>query len=130
MTVATAWTGTADSRAAVTFARAERDRRADRLVVVVSAEAGTEAQVMTDLGSLGIATDDPSVEVRSVPAGSTLSATLIDVSYEDDVEVLVIGLKRRTPVGKLVMGSTSQQVILEAGCAVTGVKAPVGSADA
>jgi nucleotide-binding universal stress UspA family protein len=129
MTVATAWTGTAYSRAAIAFALAECERRADRMVVVISAETGTESQVSADLDSLGIIQSDR-VEVRRVPAGSTLGATLIDLSYEDDVELLVIGLKRRTPVGKLVMGSTSQQVILDAGCAVTGVKAPVGAAGA
>jgi nucleotide-binding universal stress UspA family protein len=129
MTVVTAWTGTAYSRAAISFALAECERRADRLVVVVSAETGTESQVTADLASLGVTPVD-GVDIRRVQEGSTLGATLIDLSYEDDVELLVVGLKRRTPVGKLVMGSTSQQVILEAGCAVTGVKAPVGAAGA
>lgn len=129
MTVVTAWTGTAYSRAAISFALAECERRADRLVVVVSAETGTESQVTADLASFGI-TPDGGVDIRRVHEGSTLGATLIDLSYEDDVELLVVGLKRRTPVGKLVMGSTSQQVILEAGCAVTGVKAPIGAAGA
>jgi nucleotide-binding universal stress UspA family protein len=124
MTVATAWTGTAYSRAAIAFAIEECQRRADRLLVVVSLEAGTETQVTADLDSLGVTPSDR-VEVRRVQAGSTLGTTLVDLSYEDDVELMVIGLKRRTPVGKLVMGSTSQQVILEAGCAVTGVKAPL-----
>jgi nucleotide-binding universal stress UspA family protein len=51
---------------------------------------------------------------------------MIDASYEVDVELIVIGVRRRSPVGKLFLGSTAQRVILEAGCPVTAVKADVG----
>jgi len=51
---------------------------------------------------------------------------MIDASYEEDIELIVIGVHRRSPVGKLFLGSTAQRVILEAGCPVTAVKADVG----
>jgi hypothetical protein len=43
---------------------------------------------------------------------------------ESEVDLFVIGLPRRTPVGKLVLVSVSQQVLLEAAVrAVLAVKA-------
>jgi nucleotide-binding universal stress UspA family protein len=40
----------------------------------------------------------------------------------DDVELLVIGMTRRSPVGKLVLGSLAQQLLLQADVPVLAVK--------
>lgn len=54
------------------------------------------------------------------PAETVLRA----LSEHPEVERLVIGVARRSPVGKLVLGSVSQQLILEAEVPVLAVKLP------
>ncbi|MDR7081053.1 nucleotide-binding universal stress UspA family protein [Arthrobacter ginsengisoli] len=65
--------------------------------------------------------------MRPSGSGDDPADVLIDASFEDDVELVVIGVRRRSPVGKLFLGSTAQRVILEAGCPVTAVKPIVGA---
>ena len=48
---------------------------------------------------------------------------ILRVAEEKDARLIVIGVRRRTPVGKLFLGSTSQQVLLDAHCPVLAVKA-------
>ena len=37
-------------------------------------------------------------------------------------DVIVVGVRHRTPVGKLLLGSVAQRVILDAPCPVLAVK--------
>ena len=66
----------------------------------------------------GRARGRPGVEARD-PADQ-----LLRVAEETNAELIVIGLRRRTPVGKLIMGSAAQTVLLEAEAPVLAVKAP------
>ena len=47
---------------------------------------------------------------------------LLDFAKENSVEEIIVGVKRRSKVGKLLMGSTAQYVILQAPCPVVSVK--------
>ena len=55
-----------------------------------------------------------------------IAEALVQYAEASKADLIVIGLRRRTPVGKLLLGSNAQRVLLEAGCPVLAVKAPDG----
>jgi nucleotide-binding universal stress UspA family protein len=55
--------------------------------------------------------------------GQDPAEDLLQVAADEGAELLVIGVRRRSPVGKLVLGSNAQHILLRADCAVLAVKA-------
>ncbi|SDP60497.1 Nucleotide-binding universal stress protein, UspA family [Pedococcus dokdonensis] len=72
----------------------------------------------TELSGAGIAHEVIQATDQLAPAEEILR-----VAAEKGARLIVIGVRRRTPVGKLILGSTSQQVLLDAQCPVLAVKA-------
>ena len=54
--------------------------------------------------------------------GLTSGEDLVQFSKDNKVDEIIIGIKKRSKVGKLVFGSTAQYVILETDCPVVTVK--------
>jgi nucleotide-binding universal stress UspA family protein len=63
-------------------------------------------------------------EIRTMSRGTMPSEDLTSVAEETDAELIVIGMRRRSPVGKLFLGSNAQEILLSAECPVLSVKAP------
>ena len=129
MTVLVGFVPNPIGEAALTAAVAEARRRGEALLVVnmsrddvlVDAHrAGVEQleRVRRDLADL-----DLDFEVRQVEHGSDASDVLLEIAEHEDVSVIVIGLRHRSPVGKLLMGSAAQRILLDATCPVLSVKA-------
>ena len=47
---------------------------------------------------------------------------VVEFARENHIDEIIVGVKRRSKVGKLLMGSTAQYVILNAHCPVVTVK--------
>jgi nucleotide-binding universal stress UspA family protein len=58
----------------------------------------------------------------SQPVGVDTAEELLKAMDGDDAELLVIGIRHRSPVGKLLLGSVSQQLLLECPKPVLAVK--------
>lgn len=55
--------------------------------------------------------------------GNSPAEDLLQAAEDEDADLLVIGIRRRSPVGKLVLGSNAQDILLRADCPVLAVKA-------
>jgi len=120
-----------EGRAALRRAVEEAKLRDSRLVVINSHRGGrdfdsddaveSEAQleeVRSELDATGVPH-----EVRQLVRGLDPAEDLVELANDVDAELIIIGLRRRTPVGKLILGSNAQRVLLDARCPVLAVKA-------
>lgn len=48
---------------------------------------------------------------------------ILAVANQEHADLIVIGMRRRSRVGKLVLGSTAQEILLDSECEVLAVKA-------
>lgn len=61
-------------------------------------------------------------ELMQPARGNSAADEIVTTAVERNARLVVVGLRRRSPVGKLILGSTSQQVLLDAPCHVLAVK--------
>ena len=62
-------------------------------------------------------------QLRQLVGGHEPADEVLNVAKEVDADLIVIGLRRRTPVGKLILGSTAQRILLGSTGSVLSVKA-------
>jgi nucleotide-binding universal stress UspA family protein len=128
MTIVVGYAPTAEGRAALSRAIEEARQRHLRLVVVNSSRGDAladskfapEAEIEDVRGELEAAGVD--FEVRRPVRGKDAADEVVGTAADVDASLIVIGLRRRTPVGKLILGSTAQRILLEAECPVLAVK--------
>ena len=120
-----------EGEAALHKAIEEAKLRNAKLVVVNShrggndfdADASTKAE--RELNSVRGVLEESGVEfeVRQLVRGFEPAEDLLSIAEASAAELVVIGLRRRSPVGKLILGSNAQRVLLDAHCPVLAVKA-------
>jgi nucleotide-binding universal stress UspA family protein len=121
---------TREGRAALRRAAAEAELRKSDLIVVNSDTAKSYdtddthrfETVLEGLRSR-LVQAGVNVEVRQLAHAKEPAEDLIEAADHSHAELIVIGLRRRTPVGKLILGSNAQRILLDATCPVLAVKA-------
>jgi nucleotide-binding universal stress UspA family protein len=123
MAVVVGYLPSREGRAALAHGVDAAVRHGARLVVVSSKEDTTDA-VQTDLEpyTARLREHGLAYEVRHMPRSQDPADDLLGVADEVDATVIVIGLRRRSPVGKLILGSNAQRILLDATCPVLAVK--------
>ncbi|MEE3851724.1 universal stress protein [Gordonia sp. LSe1-13] len=130
MTVILSYQPTPEGRGALPFGFAEARMRATDVIVVADGDSASSPDLVVDLEKARETAGAADVAYKVLENDQSLSHAdqLIDASYDEDAELLVIGQKRRSPVGKLLTGSVVQRVLLDAQCPVVAVKPPVRAA--
>ena len=127
MTVAVAHSDTARGRAALRSAAEEAIRRGEPLAVLRIVPAVDEPpedraltrQLAADLADFG----DLTWELHAAPEGTDTAGAVLELAEKAKASLLVIGSRRRRPIGKLILGSTVQRVLLASQIPVLVVKA-------
>ncbi|WP_432570253.1 universal stress protein [Kineococcus sp. SYSU DK005] len=128
MTVVVAYAPTPEGEAALSAGVEEARRRGEELFVL-NAPAGTSLSEPT------YASPQQLEQVRERLSGGAVraqvvqrmgqgdvAAVVVEALHELSASAVVVGHRRRTPVGKLIMGSVAQRIILDAPCPVVTVK--------
>jgi nucleotide-binding universal stress UspA family protein len=129
MTILVAYVPRPEGNAALDAGMEIAKRRNERLMVVNASPGGAKEDV-----SMADVQDVERVEKRLRDAGlnAEFKQFVRGKNAVEEIEalveslpasLLVIGLRKRSPVGKLIMGSVAQELLLSVSCPVLAVKA-------
>lgn len=128
VTVLVGYKPSPEGTAALRRAISEASRSGERLVVLNSGEEPVDNEGPVSVEIVQAALDgllaEAGVEheIRQLTRSDNPAEVILETAGEIGASVIVIGIRRRSPVGKLLLGSTAQRVLLEADCPVIAVK--------
>ncbi|MCF8167128.1 MAG: universal stress protein [Rhodoferax sp.] len=129
MTILVAYVPRPEGEAALEKGIEIAKRRNERLMVVNAGPGGTREdpsvaevpdveRVEALLASAGV-----DAEFKQFIRGASAVTEIQALVESLQVSVLIIGLRKRNPLGKLIMGSVAQDILLTVSCPVLAVKA-------
>lgn len=129
MIIIVGYTPTPEGEAALDHGIAEAHHHGDDLLVVnVSATSDPQEHTFASGGELAeverrLQAAGVRFTVRQLVRGKDAAEEILDLEKDAQVRGIVIGVRHRSPVGKLLLGSNSQRILLEATSPVIAVKA-------
>lgn len=130
MKILVGYDGSNSAKDALALAKKHATAFKAELIVVTSLTGGSVThaveveQATESLESAKKMIDDEGipVETKLLVRGMTPGEDLVDYAKEKAIDEIVIGIKRRSKVGKLLFGSNAQYIIIKAPCPVVTVK--------
>jgi len=130
MKILVGYDGTNSAKEALNLAKIHAKAFDGTVAVVTSMEKGTEAQrEEIEDAEKGLEWAKSLFEENEIACdthllirGLTPGEDIVAFAKEHQADEIVVGVKRRSKVGKLLMGSTAQYIILQAPCPVVSVK--------
>ena len=129
MTIVVGYVPTPEGEAALTAAEAEARLREQPLHVVNSSRGDSlaDSRFASEQALEGVRArlDEAGVvyEIAQQVRGHDASEEVVEAADRVQASLIVIGMRRRTPTGKLITGSQAQRILLDAPCPVLAVKA-------
>lgn len=129
MTILVAYVPRPEGQAALDKGIEIASRRKERLVVVNASPGGSkEDPSMADVLDVErveklLAGSGVDASFKQFVRGKSAVEEIEEMVDSLQVTVLIIGLRKRTPVGKLFLGSIAQEILLSVPCPVLAVKA-------
>jgi nucleotide-binding universal stress UspA family protein len=133
MSIVVGFVPTPAGEAALAAGIAEARLRNEDLLIVNSAREGAlvDKSVAPEelLAEAARRATDAGVQARVVqpPYQHDLADEFLDVAREANASLIVIGLRHRTQVGKFILGSHAQRILMQADRPVLAVKANGGN---
>jgi nucleotide-binding universal stress UspA family protein len=122
---------TGEGKVALDWAISEAKRSDARLVVIHSARGGDHdkdedviayreagERIEQRLRDEGIS----NFRLAGLVLGNKPAEDIVDVAKSEGADLIVIGVRRRSSLGKLILGSNAQAIIMEAPCPVVTVR--------
>ncbi|GAA3612178.1 universal stress protein [Microlunatus ginsengisoli] len=116
-TIVVGYSSKPEGRAALQRAVTEAKLRGSSLIVVHTSSSEELDDLSTELAGSGVP-----YEIQATSDALDPAEELIAAASTSAAEFIVIGLRKRSPVGKLLLGSNAQRVLLDAACPVLAVK--------
>ena len=129
MTIVVGYVPKPEGRAALQAALDEADLRGLPLYVVNTsrgdAYVDTSYASPDDLADVRRVLEESGVpfELEQHVGGRDGAEEVVAAAAAEDAALIIIGLRRRSPTGKLIFGSDAQRILLDAPCPVLAVKA-------
>ncbi len=125
MTVLACFTDSEEGRLAVQRGIAEAVHRGLSLAII-NIDPDRNPSSLREMGISDAAAHIPDLQISMVPPSAAVHDPADHVLVAEQslgAELIVLGLRRRSRVGKLIMGSHAQRILLDADCPVLTVKA-------
>lgn len=129
MSILVGYVPTPVGEVAVDAAILEAKLRQEELLIVNSKREGVLVDKTvaseSDLHKALQRAEDAGVQAQLISSTHTddLADEILEIAESHDVSLIVIGLRHRTQVGKFIMGSLAQRILLQAERPVLAVKA-------
>lgn len=129
MTILLAYVSRPEGRAALEKAIEISKERQEPILIVNASPGGQQEdaslvpafeveRIESELTAQGI-----QAEFKQFVRGNNAVEEINDLVETRDISILVIGLRKRTAVGKLILGSVAQEILMTVSCPVLCVKA-------